>query len=437
MILDRRGSAVLVVIWMTGVLAVMALTFSGRVREASQEVQMAEARLRASAMIDGEFAQLLYQQLKASQELEAEDADQADQQGLDGGGLGDEAGAGDAGADASVDTTADTAADIGDASVATPMTDSSQGFDSTSSLAAASADPGTSAPEPAADRAGAEQAAPPPSGIQAMMRAGKGMTNTVVAGEVSLYLRAEPEMGRIDVNRGDPRVLRALLEKMVDRAVASRAMDATEKARERAGRAGAVIGAEPRPFVSVDAWLAAAEMDAAAAERVRPYLTTYTGASSVDLAFAPQELIDVLPFLSRSQKEKIAKARARSQDALTQVLAEIAADPTTDTEAEDQAGGEPPREVMRVTVEATVEGKLRRTDRFVLAFEEGGAGAGAGLEDEQPGGLGGGSTAARLKAEQAETPLPFVILDRQTLDAALPAASAAPEPAAGVPGAAS
>jgi type II secretory pathway component PulK len=432
MILDRRGSAVLVVIWMTGVLAVMALTFSGRVREASQEVQMAEARLRASAMIDGEFAQLLYQQLKASQELEAEDADQADQQGPDGDGLGDERGTADAGPDASADTAGDTA----DASVATPMTDSSQGFDATSSLNAASADPATSAAEPAADGAGAEQAAPPPSGIQAMMRAGKGMTNTVVAGEVSLYLRAEPEMGRIDVNRGDPRVLRALLEKMVDRAVASRAMAATEKARERAGRAGAVIGAEPRPFVSVDAWIAAAEMDAAAAERVRPYLTTYTGASSVDLAFAPQELIDVLPFLSRSQKEKIAKARDRSQDALTQVLAEIAADPTTDTEAEEQGGGEPPREVMRVTVEATVEGKLRRTDRFVLAFEEGGSGAGAGLEDEQPG-LGGGSTAARLKAEQAETPLPFVILDRQTLDAALPAASAAPEPAAGVPGAAS
>jgi type II secretory pathway component PulK len=421
MILDRRGSAVLVVIWMTGVLAVMALTFSGRVREASQEVQMAEARLRASATIDGEFAQLLYQQLKASQEFEAEDADAADRNGLDDDGLGDGPKDVDDGSDVSADSDSTEGA-----SVATPMSDSAQSFDGTTSLTRASADSATDAPEPAAAGTEAEQTAPPPSGIQAMMRAGKGMTNTVVVGEVSLYLRAEPEMGRIDVNRGDPRVLRALLEKIADRAVASRAMDATEQARERAGRAGAVIGAEPRPFVSVDAWIAATEMDAATADKVRPYLTTYTGASSVDLAFAPQELIDVMPFLSRAQKEKIAKARARSQDALTQVLAEIAADPTTDTEAEEQGGGEPPREVMRVTVEATVEGKLRRTDRFVLAFEEGGSGAGAGLEDEQPG-LGLGSTAARAEAAQAPTPLPFVILDRQTLDATVPAAGAAPE----------
>ena len=90
------------------------------------------------------------------------------------------------------------------------------------------------------------------------------------------------------------------------------AIEVTEAGKKRASRAGAVTGSAPRPFVSVDAWLAATGMDPASAERVRPYLTTATGAPNVELAFARQELIDVLPFLSRSQKKMIAEARAKS-----------------------------------------------------------------------------------------------------------------------------
>lgn len=399
MIRDRRGTAVLVVIWMTGVLAVMALGFAGRVREASQEVRTAEARLHATAAIDAELAQLVYRQLRTSQEEEeAQQARDDEKAAADGTGT-DEASptAGDS------ESFAEDDEGFGDSSAET------DGFDAESD-------------EIAPEDAGA--------GERSTMLAPKPVTITVEVGDVSLYLHAEPEMGRIDVNRGDPRVLRALLEKIADRGVAARAMEAAQAARERAGRAGAVIGMEPEPFVSLDAWLDAVGMDQATAERVRPYLTTFTGASKVDLALAPQEVIDVMPFLSRSQKERIAKARERSPETLIQVLAEIATDPSTDMEAGDGGGGEAPRQVMRVLVEATVKDVLRRTDQFVLAFQPESGGSGAGLEEEeQQQGMGLGRTDSDAEG-QAPAPLPFVILDRQTLDAARPhaVASAATAP---------
>ncbi|WP_159711933.1 type II secretion system protein GspK [Geminicoccus flavidas] len=414
---DRRGSAVLVVIWMTGVLAVMALGFSGRVREGSLEVNMAEARLRASAAIDGEFAQMLYNQLRSSREIE--DRERA------------EAARRDAEAEAEAEAQAD-------AETNAALADSDDGLDSGFDTGGDTMDSGET--ERSLSDASGEPAVEPSNGIEAMMLSGRAMTSRVVADGVSLYLHAEPEMGRIDVNRGDPRVLRALLEKIADRQVATRAIEVTEAGKKRASRAGAVIGSAPRPFVSVDAWLAATGMDASIAERVRPYLTTATGAPNVELKFARQELIDVLPFLSRSQKQMIAEARAKSPAELSKVLAQIAEDPSTAPEPGEEDGEEgdatgPARQVMRLTVEATIDGLLRRTDRFLLAFEDGqdGGDAGAG-ESGQTGETGDAPLAvtaagAEAAAAQSAQRLPFVVLDRQTLDAPPP-----PPPAPGQDG---
>ncbi|WP_157505474.1 type II secretion system protein GspK [Geminicoccus roseus] len=421
----------LVVIWMTGVLAVMALGFAGRVQDASQEVTAAEARLRASAMIDGELAQMLYLQLKSSEELGvAEDDDEED----GGSGFGDSP-------DEAEGLLAEDGLDQEDGlsslsegrqTLSSLTGDQDDGLAEAAGFGEGGAGGDMSGDLASGDGLAGDPAAVAPTGIEAVMRSGKLMTNTVTSDEVRLNLQAKPEMGRIDVNRGDPRVLRALLEKVADRAVATRAMEATEKGRELAGRAGAVIGAEPRAFVSVDAWLAATGMDLATAEKVRPYVTTHTGASAVNLAFAPQELIDVMPFLSRSQKERIAKAREESPDALDRVLAQIAADPSTETDGEtdgETGGGEAGRPVMRVTVEAVVDGVLRRTDQFVVAFEPAGgaSGSGAGLEGEQEPANAFGQDDEDAAASQA--PLPFTILDRQTLDTA-PPLPAAPESAA-------
>ncbi|WP_222184802.1 type II secretion system protein GspK [Geminicoccus harenae] len=416
---DRRGSAVLVVIWMTGVLAVMALGFSGRVREGSLEVNMAEARLRASAAIDGEFAQMLYNQLRSSREIE--DLERA------------EAARREAEREAEAEAQAD-------AETSAALADDGEGLDSGFDTGGDLGDEpmGSGETTRSLSDASGEPAVEPSNGIEAMMLSGRAMTSRVVADGVSLYLHAEPEMGRIDVNRGDPRVLRALLEKIADRQLATRAIEVTEEGKKRASRAGAVIGSAPRPFVSVDAWLAATGMDAATADRVRPYLTTATGAPNIELKFARQELIDVLPFLSRSQKQMIADARAKSPAELSKVLAQIADDPSTAPEPGEEEDGEegdatgPARQVMRLTVEATIDGLLRRTDRFLLAFEDGGGDAGAGAgEGEETGDAPVAVTAAGAEAAAAQSAqrLPFVVLDRQTLDAPPP-----PRPAPGQDG---
>lgn len=62
---DRRGSAVLLVIWMTGILAVLVLGFTGRVGEASIEVQAAQARLKVDAAIDAALAAAVQARLSA------------------------------------------------------------------------------------------------------------------------------------------------------------------------------------------------------------------------------------------------------------------------------------------------------------------------------------------------------------------------------------
>lgn len=406
MMRDRRGSAVLVVIWMTGVLAVMALGFSGRVREGSLEVNMAEARLRASAAIDGEVAQMLYNQLRSSREIEERERA--------------EAAAHDAEAHADAEAQAD-------AETSAALADDGEGLDSGFDDGGDTMGSGE-ATRSLSDASG-EPAIEPSNGIEAMMLSGRAMTNRVVADGVSLYLHAEPEMGRIDVNRGDPRVLRALLEKIADRQLATRAIEVTEAGKKRASRAGAVIGSAPRPFVSVDAWLAATDMDPSIAERVRPYLTTATGAPNIELKFARQELIDVLPFLSSSQKKMIAEARAKSPAELSKVLAQIAEDPSTQPEPGEEGGEEgdatgAARQVMRLTVEATIDGLLRRTDRFLLAFEDGqgGGDAGAAADAGESGDTPVAVTAAGAEAAAAQSAqrLPFVILDRQTLDAPPP-----------------
>ncbi|HEX2529769.1 MAG TPA: hypothetical protein VHL31_26200 [Geminicoccus sp.] len=395
MIRDQRGTAVLVVIWMTGVLAVMSLNFASRVREASQEVRAAEARLQAVAAIDRQVAETVYEQLEAREE-EA----QASQDAGDGTGQG-----------VGSDRYADEQVPAG----------------------------GTVEPsvEPAATPDGEEQAASEGSDdgkkslAETMVTVQQPITKTVAVGNVNLYLHAEPEMGRIDVNRGDPRVVRALLEKLADRGTASRAVEVMRRAQERAQRIGAVSGEEPPAFATVEAWIAAIELEPATADRIRPFVTTYTGARSVDLAYAPQEVIDILPFLSRSQKERIAKARERSSAALMQVLAQIAEDPTTaqdeaETEGEAQQAT---RQVMRVTVEATVEGVLRRTERIVLAFsDEGGGGGGSGgpaaaEEVTETVGIG-----APPPDQAVAAPPPFIVLDRMTLDMTPAAAARAAAP---------
>ena len=430
MIGDRRGSAVLLVIWMTGVLAVLALTFAGHVREASQEVGSIEAHLRADAAIDGAFAQMMYEQIKSNQDQAAADSQAASADATGQGGI-DATGAG-------LGKAAEPSRSAGTLPAATPVA-TNDGQESQAT--ADGSDP--SAPQDLASPGLNDQAQ---AAEQTVTLVQKPITNTVVVDGVSLYLHAEPEMGRIDVNRGDPRVLRALLEKVLDRATATEAMDATEKGKKLAERAGAVIGNQPLPFVTVDAWLAATGMAEAAAVKVRPYLTTFTGAKAVDLLYAPQEVIDVLPFLSRSQKDRIRKARKGPPSELTRVIAEIAADPSTDTGNGDgtatgngtgladggdpgnQASGETARPVLRVTVEATVPGVLRKSEEIVLAFTESGSGGGAISALDEPDAAGGLGSFGKPKEQAAPPPLPFDILDRRILDTApsqVPAADAA------------
>ena len=416
MIKDREGSAVLVVIWMTGVLAVLALTFAGRVREASQEVKTAEAHLRADAAIDGELSQMVYTQLRSDQEQTAAAAKAAaaarEEKPVESAG-------------------ASTPAAEPDAAASPAQPSGSQVADAVPPQPAAL---GTKE-DPSDVNTGLSDAGIRPDKAAAITLIQQPITRKMAIGDVSLYLHAEPEAGRVDLNRGNPRVLRALLEGLVDRGVATKAMDATERGRKLAKRAGATVGAEPLPFLTVDAWLAATGLDAEAALKVRPYLTTYTQAQSVDLLYAKQQLIDVLPYLSRSQKEKIAKARKQSPQALTQALAQVAADPASSSATGDGSAagaendaGEDARPVWRVTVEATVPDVLRETEQFILAFTE--AGAGTGTLDEQPqSSLALGS--AKPKQEK-EIKLPFVILDRRGLDTA-PSSVAA---AAGTPAAA-
>jgi type II secretory pathway component PulK len=362
---------------------------------------MAEARLRTDAAIEAQFAETIYTQLRQNEEDQENEEDAA---------------ATGAGPDDAAPPRRPTATAVDDGLQASAG-------DAAESAASADAEPKDGAKDPL------EEATVPKM---------QPVAKTVVEGDVRLYLLAEPEMGRIDVNRGDPRVMRALLEKLADRGTASRALDAMRVAKERAQRIGATSGEEPPSFVSIDAWIAATGLDPTTADRIRPFVTAHTGAKAVNLFYAAQEVIDILPYLSRSQREQIARARKRSPQALMQVLAQIAPDPGNaedtgdgDTTADGQSSEveEPDRQVMRVTVEATVDGVLRRTERIVLAFTENNGGSGAVTEEAEAGERGLGRPD---DTPAAASPPPYTILDRQILDSTMAAtaqAATAPEEA--------
>lgn len=144
-----------------------------------------------------------------------------------------------------------------------------------------------------------------------------------------LTLYIEDEGGKADLNFADEETLLALLEGLevepdvvrktiaVLRPAGARGADHTLDAPERDAGVGGRVPSQRRPLVRTDQLQSVYGLDAGLVDRLRPYVTVYSGRDSVDLDVASPAMRSVLSARSAPAGEPSAKLRFKIRARVT------------------------------------------------------------------------------------------------------------------------
>lgn len=122
----------------------------------------------------------------------------------------------------------------------------------------------------------------------------------VAFGHARVEVRAEDESGKIDLNLGDPLLIRGIL--LVVGAEEDRAEAISQEITTFRGDGGI--------FHSVDELIRIAGMDIDLLERVRPFVTVYFAAPGIDPRTARREVLMAVPEMTETKVDRIIAARA-------------------------------------------------------------------------------------------------------------------------------
>lgn len=204
-----------------------------------------------------------------------------------------------------------------------------------------------------------------------------GTVRVVELERARIAIRVEDEAARIDLNAAGPELLQGLLVAIGGsrdqvQPVVDAILDWRDEDHERSlqGAERAEYAAAGRDFGPADGpFLATAELRSVLPvtpdlfRRIAPFVTVFTGASTVDPLWAPREVLLALPGVGEADVARIEAERRKKPPPQTQDIAQLLPDATA-------VIGPAQRPLLRITIDAEVDGRVRRTASIVAVLDD-------------------------------------------------------------------
>jgi len=193
----------------------------------------------------------------------------------------------------------------------------------------------------------------------------------------TVAIKVEDEAARIDLNGAAPELLRGLLEAIggsreqiqpvVDAIVDwrdedhERSLQGAERAEYAA--AGRSYGPADRPFLVAGELRAVLPVTTDLYRRIAPFVTVFTGASTIDPLWAPREVLLALPGVGEADVARIEAERRKKPPPQTQDIAQL-------LPGANAVIGPAQRPLLRITLDAEIDGRVRRTATIVATLDD-------------------------------------------------------------------